>query len=72
VLHHTARGTAGEPLVIRIVPITVTDQLAWPSGTFSITGDVEGGHTDTVDDELASPDAPRARHPVRSRARRAT
>ena len=52
VLHHTAPGTAGEPIVIRIVPNTATGELAGLSGTFLITGDVEGGHTYAIDYDL--------------------
>jgi hypothetical protein len=52
VLHHTAPGTAGEPIVIRIVPNTATGELAGLSGAFLITGDVEGGHTYAIDYDL--------------------
>lgn len=44
VLHHTAPGTAGEPIVIRIVPDTGTGDLKGITGTLAITGDVDGGH----------------------------
>lgn len=49
VLHHTAPGTAGEPIVIRIVPNTATGELTGLSGELSITGDIENGHTYTID-----------------------
>jgi hypothetical protein len=49
VLHHTAPGTAGEPIVIRIVPNTATDQLVGLTGKLSITGDIEKGHTYELD-----------------------
>lgn len=52
VLHHTAPGTAGEPLVIRIVPRTGTGELAGLRGMLSITGDIDGGHTYTIEYEL--------------------
>lgn len=52
VLHHTAPGTAGEPLVIRIIPNTGSGELQGLQGTLSITGDVDGGHTYTIDYEL--------------------
>lgn len=52
VLHHTAPGTAGEPIVIRIIPSTATGALAGLTGTLSITGDIEGGHTYALDYSL--------------------
>lgn len=52
VLHHTAPGTAGEPIVIRIVPNTATGELKGLSGSLSITGDVENGHTYSIEYDL--------------------
>lgn len=52
VLHHTAPGTAGEPMVIRIMGNTATGTLAGLSGTLSITGNTENGHTYTIDYDL--------------------
>jgi hypothetical protein len=52
VLHHTAPGTAGEPIVIRIVPNTGTGELKGLSGTLSITGDVEKGHAYSIEYDL--------------------
>ena len=45
-------GTAGEPLVIRIIPNTASGELEGLRGTPSITGDVEKGHTYTIDDDF--------------------
>jgi hypothetical protein len=53
VLHHTVPGTAGEPIVIRIVPNTGTGDLAGITGALTITGDVEGGHTYSISYDLA-------------------
>jgi uncharacterized protein DUF3224 len=44
VLHHTAPGTAGEPIVIRIIPDTGTGDLRGITGALAITGDTDGGH----------------------------
>jgi Protein of unknown function (DUF3224) len=52
VLQHTAPGTAGEPIVIRIVPNTATGELKGLSGSLSITGDVENGHTYSIEYDL--------------------
>ncbi|HEY7146529.1 MAG TPA: DUF3224 domain-containing protein [Streptosporangiaceae bacterium] len=52
VLQHIAPGTAGEPLVIRIVPNTATGELKGLRGTLSITGDAGKGHTYTIDYEF--------------------
>lgn len=52
VLHHTAPGSHGERLAIRVVPGTGTGELTGLTGTFEILTDEGGGHTYALEAQL--------------------
>ncbi|GAA0682736.1 DUF3224 domain-containing protein [Kitasatospora atroaurantiaca] len=52
VLHHSAPGSHGERLAVRVVPGTGTEDLTGLTGAFEILNDTDGGHSYTLEGQL--------------------